>query len=121
MVRLRVSIPGADLFTARQVTISGRKAWALAALIECGNGGVTPIEHPGPRWSDYVFQLKKHGLEIETKNEGHGGAFSGTHARYVLRTAVTILETVRQQDQRKPSRSGSFQPLGAAVAVGGAQ
>jgi len=54
--------------------------------------GCTPIDHPGPRWSGYKFNLKELGLEIETIHENHKGPFPGAHARYVLRSKVTRLE-----------------------------
>ena len=54
-----------------------------------GAAGCTPIDNPGPRWSHYVFKLKRvFGLRIETITEAHGGDFKGTHARYVLRSRV---------------------------------
>jgi hypothetical protein len=66
-----------------------REAWALDALIAAGSLGCTPIDNPAPRWSAYVFKLKKnHGLIIQTINEPHGGPFKGTHGRYVLRSIV---------------------------------
>ncbi len=72
-------------------TIIGRPAWALAELIAAGSRGVTPITHPAPRWSHYVFILRReYGLLIETIDEPHGGQFAGTHARYVLRSDVVI-------------------------------
>ena len=74
-------------------TISGRIAWALAELAKAGANGCTPIDTPGPRWSDYVYKLKKEGISVETVTEKHGGAFAGHHARYVLRSPVQILET----------------------------
>ena len=40
----------------------GREAWCLAQLIVTGTQGVTPLERPAPRWSDYVFRLRKRGL-----------------------------------------------------------
>ncbi|GHE79533.1 hypothetical protein GCM10019059_42530 [Camelimonas fluminis] len=72
-------------------TYKGREAWALGRLIAAGERGCTPIEQPAPRWSHYVFQLRKSGLDVETVNEKHGGAFSGMHARYVLRTPLQVL------------------------------
>lgn len=84
----------------RTLAVSGRAAWALSKLIEAGATGCTPIDNPGPRWSDYVFKLKKLGMVIETVDEKHGGPFAGLHARYVLRSAVTVIETTRQQDRR---------------------
>lgn len=75
--------------------LEGRVAWVMDRLVKAGNGGCTPITHPGPRWADYVFKLKKLGFVIETIHEGHGGPFAGHHARYVLHGDVTILEEPR--------------------------
>lgn len=77
----------------RQLHFVGRVAWALRALIEAGERGCTPIDTPSPRWSAYVFRLRREGLDIETITETHGGPFPGTHARYVLRTSLRVLET----------------------------
>jgi hypothetical protein len=78
--------------TRRTIELLGRNAWALSELIRNGGDGCTPITHPGPRWSAYVFNLRhEYGLAIETVNEPHKGPFPGTHARYVLRQPVTIL------------------------------
>jgi hypothetical protein len=74
------------------VRLIGRDAWALKCLISAGGRGCTPIDHPGPRWSAYVHKLRKAGFVIETIHENHAGAFAGTHARYVLRNKVTILD-----------------------------
>jgi hypothetical protein len=71
--------------------VVGRDAWALQNLLRAGERGCTPIDTPGPRWSHYVFKLRRAGFIIETVNENHGGPFAGTHARYVLRSQVTIL------------------------------
>lgn len=70
------------------ININGRVRWALERLIEAGSTGCTPITHPGPRWSDYVFRLRGLGVHIETITEHHEGPFPGTHARYVLRSKV---------------------------------
>ena len=73
-------------------TVQGRDAWALLEFVAAGPKGCTPIDNPGPRWSGYVFNLKRtHGFNIETRHEAHRGAFPGTHARYVLLSAVEIL------------------------------
>ena len=74
--------------SARIVELVGRDAWALTELIHAGDSGCTPIDHPGPRWSAYVFKLRRHGLDIQTITEAHGGPFKGSHARYILRTTV---------------------------------
>jgi hypothetical protein len=47
---------------------------------------------PGPRWSGYVFKLRRLGILIETLHEQHGGPFPGRHARYVLRSPVMVLD-----------------------------
>jgi hypothetical protein len=84
---LTVADPG-----GRLRTYQGREAWALRELIRAGERGCTPIDHPGPRWSAYVFQLRRDGLVIETRHESHGGPFPGNHARYILRTPLRIIE-----------------------------
>lgn len=71
--------------------VVGRDAWALLNLLRAGERGCTPIDTPGPRWSHYIFKLRRQGFVIETIDENHGGPFAGTHARYVLRSQVTIL------------------------------
>lgn len=70
------------------VSLKGREAWALDQLIEAGAGGCTPITHPAPRWSGYVFGMRGYGIPIETIHEPHGGEFAGTHGRYILRARV---------------------------------
>jgi hypothetical protein len=82
-----------DLF-ARPVTFRGRDAWLLKKLVEYGERGVTAFDEVGPRLSHYAFKLRRAGVAIETKEERHGGAFAGTHGRYVLRSAVRIVEEV---------------------------
>ena len=77
----------------RTVAPHGREFWALKNLYEAGENGCTPIDHPGPRWSAYVYDLRhEFGLNIETVTEKHGGDFPGTHARYILRTQVEPME-----------------------------
>lgn len=71
--------------------VTGRDAWALQNLMAAGPVGCTPIDTPGPRWSHYVWKLRREGLVIETIHEPHSGPFPGTHARYVLHTQVGIL------------------------------
>lgn len=77
-----------------RMTFEGREAWALGHLIEAGKRGVTPIERPAPRWSHYIFMLRKAGLSIETIHEPHGGPFSGHHGRYVLHSTFRLLHEV---------------------------
>jgi hypothetical protein len=77
----------------RTITPAGRDAWALGELISAGADGCTPIDHPGPRWSGYVFKLKRiYGLDIESITEMHGGDYAGKHARYVLRSKVQFVD-----------------------------
>ena len=74
------------------VPVQGRVLWALRHLIAAGEAGCTPIDTPGPRWSDYVFKLRRAGISVETITETHGGPYAGHHARYVLRSKVTLRE-----------------------------
>lgn len=74
------------------VIVRGREAWALRMLMAAGDRGCTPIDHPGPRWSGYVHDLRKLGFVIETVHERHGGEFPGSHARYVVRSRVVLLD-----------------------------
>lgn len=74
-----------DPFT---IEAKGRDAWALDQLREAGPDGCTPITHPAPRWSAYVFNLRAMGVPIETVTESHGGEFAGNHGRYVLRATA---------------------------------
>lgn len=73
-------------------TFEGRAAWALGELIAAGAEGVTPITRPAPRWSDYVFKLRRAGVGISTEHENHGGGFPGHHGRYRLTVPVVVLE-----------------------------
>ncbi|MBV7410326.1 hypothetical protein [Maritimibacter sp. DP1N21-5] len=75
------------------IAVKGRDRWALTELIRAGDRGCTPIDNPAPRWSAYVHKLREMGVPIETIHEPHGGPFSGTHARYVLRGVVQPLQS----------------------------
>ncbi len=87
VVRLRARIG------EREKVFNGRVAWTLYRLVVAGERGVTPIEYPAPRWSDYVFKLRRDGVSVETIHEKHGGDYAGTHARYVLRSPVEVVAT----------------------------
>jgi hypothetical protein len=76
----------------------GRAAWALQQLLKAGEKGCTPITHPGPRWSHYVWLLRGMGILIETIHEPHAGPFPGTHARYILKSEVEILSATAEPD-----------------------
>lgn len=89
----------ADDGTERTFGVIGRNAWALVNLIQAGRRGCTPIDVPGPRWSAYVFNLRRdYGLNIETVDEPHDGPFAGTHARYVLHDDVRVVERANRHD-----------------------
>lgn len=77
-----------EIGDAFAIQVTGREAWALDRLREAGTKGCTPITEPAPRWSAYVHNLRGLGVPIETLTEPHGGEFSGTHGRYVLRCEV---------------------------------
>jgi hypothetical protein len=88
----RLSVTARIMPDGTPFEVQGRTAWALLELVAAGESGCTPIDHPGPRWSAYVFNLKREqGLAIQTITEAHRGPFAGTHARYVLRTPVAII------------------------------
>jgi hypothetical protein len=77
----------------RILELGGREEWALSNLLAAGPGGCTSIDHPGPRWSDYVFKLRRRGINVETVTETHEGPFAGHHARYVLRDRIERLQS----------------------------
>lgn len=74
------------------LTINGRDEWALQQLVEASSKGCTPKDNPAPRWSGYVFNLRRLGIDIETVHERHGGDFPGMHARYVLHSLIEVVE-----------------------------
>ncbi len=75
--------------------LAGREEWALSHLLSAGDYGCTPIDTPGPRWSDYVFKLRRRGIDIATVTESHGGPFAGHHARYMLMSKVERLSDLQ--------------------------
>lgn len=75
-------------------TASGQIAKVLLALVEAGEAGITPLarETWSLRLSDHVRTLKnRRGLVIVTLWGKHD---EGRHARYVLRSTVTIVEVI---------------------------
>jgi hypothetical protein len=76
----------------REMIARGRMAWCLAELVAAGPKGITTLENPAPRISEYVRRLRNDGLDIETVNEYHPPPFKGRHGRYVLRSAVDVIE-----------------------------
>ena len=73
------------------MTFAGREAWTLKRLVDAGPIGVTTVDHPAPRWSHYVYKLRKAGLTITTDYEPHKGDFPGNHGRCRLETPVSIV------------------------------
>ncbi len=95
----RLSV-NAQIIGGHAFTAYGRTAWALLELIKAGSQGCTPIDNPAPRWSAYVFNLKRqYGVNIETRHEAHRGNFPGTHGRYLL---VSQIEIVSRSDRQEP-------------------
>jgi hypothetical protein len=104
---------------SRSEIVTGRVAWALLSLIAAGAKGCTPITRPAPRWSDYVFRLRKQGFNVETKDEAHGGPYAGTHAIYILHDRVEVFggnlaEYLRSPDGRREFGNVQF---GAGLAA----
>ena len=85
----RFMLHGSD--STQILDLKGREEWALCHLLAAGDEGCTPIDTPGPRWSDYVFKLRRRGIDIATITEPHDGPYAGTHARYILRSKVERL------------------------------
>ncbi len=85
--KIKIRLPNGS-----QQSFAGRVAWTLRRLVDAGQIGVTTIDHPAPRWSHYVFKLRKAGLVITTDYEQHAGDFPGNHGRYRLETPVTVIE-----------------------------
>lgn len=77
--------------------VYGREAETLTMLIDRGERGLSGLECGATRLAAYVHDLRHDfGLEIRTEHESHGGAFAGSHARYILVSAVELgnVETV---------------------------
>lgn len=90
--RLVVKAIGPD---GQPLMVSGQMAKVLLALIAAGEAGVDPLarETWSLRLSDHVRKLKTlRGLSIATMWGRHD---DGRHARYVLQSAVIIVEIVQ--------------------------
>ena len=87
--RITIQMP-----SGARLTFTGREAWTLRRLLDTGSAGVTTIDHPAPRWSHYLFKLRKAGLAISTEYEAHSGSFPGTHGRYRLESVVHVVSEV---------------------------
>lgn len=89
--RLVVKAIGPD---GQPFTVTGQNAKALLALVKAGAAGVTALDVAAWafRLAAHCHVLRhRHRLSIFTLWEGHEG---GRHARYVLRSSVTILQPV---------------------------
>jgi hypothetical protein len=93
IVQLRASVDGKP-----EQTFVGRFAATLHALHQAGERCLTSYEYPAPRVSHYVFRLRRDGVSIETVTEPHCGPFSGTHARYFLKSDLNIVKVVRAEE-----------------------
>jgi len=73
------------------MTFKGRDAQTVEALMAAGDLGITSLEVSSWafRLSAYIFNLRKEGLTIDTRTEDHDG---GSHARYVLRDSLEVVE-----------------------------
>jgi hypothetical protein len=83
-----------EFVDGRKVFVRGRTAWSLKKLTTAGAAGCSVFDNLAPRWSGYVYKLRKLGFVIDTIRERHRGRFPGHHARYILRSQVSILEAV---------------------------
>lgn len=72
------------------IKVVGRAGWGLLHLIASGPAGLTTLARPAPRWSDYIFKLRRAGVSISTAEEGHEGTFAGHHGRYTLLDRVSV-------------------------------
>ncbi len=72
------------------LNLKGRLAWTMLELVKAGEKGITPLHNPAPRVSHYVMTLRRKGVDIDTDMQPHGGALTGEHGVYRLKSAVTI-------------------------------
>lgn len=77
----------------RTLTLNGKTARTLRALVDKGVAGITALEMSNTwalRIADYVHTLRHtHNISILMVKEPHEG---GWHARYVLQSNVTLQE-----------------------------
>lgn len=91
--RIKVGLLDAAGNLTTTLTFNGRDAFALDQLIKAGRRGCRTIDNPAPRWSHYVYKLRRAGLNIQAHDEAHGGPYAGHHARYELLTKILVLES----------------------------
>lgn len=78
----------------RRIAVRGQNARTLLCLLKAGERGLTSRDtFDWAHWfPSYVYDLRKaHRLQIASIIEPHEG---GKHARYVLRSRVTIIEII---------------------------
>jgi Helix-turn-helix domain len=82
------------------ITVTGREAQTILALVEAGPKGITSLETFKAGWAvrlgAYIFDLRGFGVPIETTREPHDG---GNHARYRLKGPITILNVEGQESR----------------------
>ncbi len=70
-----------------------RTRWTLKELMKSRARGISTVEYPGVRLSEYVRQLRHdYGLVIETVDVPHEGQFPGLHGIYILKSHVELLD-----------------------------
>jgi len=89
-IRVRLADPDGGVMIKSFI---GRDAWALSELVAAGTNGLTTLERSAPRWSHYIYKLRRGGIAIDTRTETHAGDYPGRHARYVLRSPLQVIET----------------------------
>jgi hypothetical protein len=72
-----------------EIAVTGQVCWALVQLVASWEISCTPVLHPAPKWSGYVFDLRQLGVEIEKPTEKHGHNHPERHRRFVLRGRMT--------------------------------
>lgn len=94
--------------TTQILELAGREEWALSHLLAAGERGCTRIDTPGPRWSDYVFKLRRRGINVETITETHDGPYAGHHARYVVRSRIGRLPSIPPRPQVRTTGAADY-------------
>jgi len=96
-IRVRLTDPDSEGAVKQFI---GRDAWALWELVAAGPNGLTTIERSAPRWSHYIYKLRRGGIAIETRHEPHAGDYPGHHARYFLRSQLEVIETTKTRSSK---------------------
>ena len=79
----------------REIEVTGRIGQTLKALVAAGPKGVTALDlaNWAVRLSHYIWVLRRrHGLDIATFEESHGGDYPGRHGKYVLKSTVQLID-----------------------------